>query len=534
MARPTSTSTPTPTPIHPYPIQENPEQLSNTSNSRQFNNNSISTSQNHVTPPALRIITKNKELKLYRFIQQGENQYGNLKNNSDEDSSSIVEPSSYSVSEDSSSIVEPSSYSVSEDSSSIVEPSSSSDEEKYYALFQPTTEPILTSRPSAVQKKNLAAPYEAPLINSFRHMPEDVIRKILFEHLIDLKDIPTTAKNLMHFASISKFNREFIRELLSEEGLHEVSFEITKSAIPDLLARLAENKKAKFTEADINDFVYHWPYLTFDCSLQKNTTFTNRGLELLKKIVSHPGLKAIRIINNLPKECINPSKDFRVCNNNGLEIIYALLSRKNTEPLKVDFIFNNWVPPLNSRGQLKDKSLDLKNKIQARENNCESFGFGELDLSRSTTAYYAKAIYSRDLISPQQWEYRLNFSKMMCNIALFYSAHTISLKGLSFFDKQLALILNEIQQSDKSTLQHLDLRGNSIENYAIKSLSKWLQSDTVCIKTLNLKSTRMLEDKIDILYGALKNNHSLESVEIDNIFMPLDHPIREYSRVKIT
>jgi hypothetical protein len=470
-------------PTNPNGRSRNVDENLNTSDLNASNNHLTSTSKEKKQLPIVRNTKENNGIKLYSFIQQKEYIYKDIFRSSEEGSNSFVK---------------------------------------------------LSARSSSIQKTNVAITNEAPPIHSFRHMPEDVIRKILFEHLIDLKDIPTTAKNLMHFASISKFNREFIRELLTEEGLHEVSFEITKSAIPDLLARLAEDKKAKFTEADINDFVYHWPYLTFDCSLQKNTTFTNRGLDVLKKIVSHPELKAIRIINNLPEECQNLSEDFLVCNSNGPEIIYALLSRKNTEPLKVDFIFNNWVPPFNSRGQLKDKSLDLINKIQARENSCESFCFGELDLSRSTTAFYAGLIYDRDLISPQQREYRLNFSKMMCNIALFYSAHTISLKGLSFFDEQLALILNEIQQSDKSTLQHLDLRRNFIEEVAIKSLSKWLQSDTVCIKTLNLKSTHMLKDEIDILYGALKNNHSLELVEIDGVFMPLDHPIRKDSRVKIT
>lgn len=393
MARSTSTSTLAPAPIHPYARQGNQEQLSNTSNFRNFNNNSTTSSHNHSARPTLSINPRNNEEKKYPSIQWKE----------DKNKRSINK--------------------FEEDSSSIVESSSGSDEQGRSEEIHTASEPTLSSRPNSIQKTNVAITCEAPLINSFRHMPEDVIRKILFEHLIDLKDIPTTAKNLMRFASISKFNREFVRNLLTEEGLRKVSFEITKSAIPDLLARLAENKKAKFTESDINDFVYHWPYLTFDCSYQEKNKkgvledikFTNRGLKVMNKIVCHPRLRELRVNSNQTEE-YKMSESIRVRNNNGLVLIYSLLSRESPEPLIVDFIFKNWLPPFNSKFRDKNGFLDLIKKTQDRADNCDSIRFGEIDLSRSISVNFFADIHKLDRKTPQQKEFRFNFVKndMQC------------------------------------------------------------------------------------------------------------------------
>ena len=56
-----------------------------------------------------------------------------------------------------------------------------------------------------------------------------------------------------------------------------------------------------------------------------------------------------------------------------------------------------------------------------------------------------------------------------------------------------------------------------------------------CIKTLNLNNTNMHNNELSIIYEALKNNHSLEVLEIKTMSkLPDDHPIREDKRVKIS
>ena len=98
----------------------------------------------------------------------------------------------------------------------------------------------------------------------------------------------------------------------------------------------------------------------------------------------HPDLREIRIINNLPEKNYKVNENFLACNNNGFELIYSLLSRKSVNPLKVDFMFKNWIPPENLKFQLKGKSLDLIKKIQKRASQCDSVIFGEIDLSNPT------------------------------------------------------------------------------------------------------------------------------------------------------
>jgi hypothetical protein len=501
-------------PIHPYARSENPY---------EFSYNLNSSSPNQTAIPNLRIIRENNEGKIYPSIQSKE-----VKNKK-------------------------SINGFEADSSSIVGSTSSSDEEGSKEKNHTASEPRLISRSNPTQKKNINPTSQLRPISFFEHMPEDMIRKIFIEHLIELKDIPTAAKNLMAFAGVSKFNQEFVRKLLTEEGMHEVFFGITKPAIPNLLAKLAKDKKGKSTiskisdrlatfvngkkeninQADIDSLVHERSYLTVDCSCQENTIFTNRGLDAVKKIVSQPGLRVIRIINNLPEEYQNPSENFRICNDNGLELLHPILSRESSEPLTVDFIFNNWVPPFNSKFEFKEGSLDLIKNIQDRADKCKSVKFGQIDLSRSINAFFNADRSGLDLKTPQQNIYRFNFAKMMCHIGLSHSAHTISLAGFLLSDKQLASLINEIQQYDNSSLQQLDLGRNEIKKGAIEKLSNWLQSSTVCIKTLNLKGTHMRKDEIDIFYAALKNNHSLKLVEIDDNSIPLVHPIRNDERVNL-
>jgi hypothetical protein len=321
--------------------------------------------------------------------------------------------------------------------------------------------------------------------------------------------------------------------LLTEEGMREVSFEITKSVIPNLLATLANDKKAKFIQADIDELVHNWPYLTFDSSLKENTVFTNRGLEALKKIVCHPDLREIRIINNLPEETYKNNKNYLICNNNGLELIYSLLSRESTSPLKVDFVYKNWMPQEKSKFQLQDIPLDLIKKIQKRASKCDSVIFGEIDLSRKFID--SLILFGSDMSSTSSRDYQYEFIKMMCNIGLTHSAHTISLKDLFFSGDQLILILDEIQICDKSSLQHLDLSGNRFGKAAAERLGTLLQSENTCLKTLKLNNTNMFIDEFDILAEILKTNRSLELVEIKEIiYLRKDHPIRNDKRVIIT
>ncbi len=478
------------------------------------NNKPTSPSKNKTTPPTLRNIPENNEKIIYPSIQVKEQKNSLI---GLDDDSSIVESSSGSDHED----------------SSIVELSSYSDQDVNESLKKTASEPTLISRPSTEQKKNGAKASAVGSIPFFEHMPEDVIRKILFEQFIDLNDINKTAKNLMHFASISKFNHEYVRVLLTEEGMREVSFEITKSVIPTLLAKLANDKKAKFTQADVDELVHNWPYLTFDSSSKENTIFTNRGLEALKKIVCHPDLREIRIINNLPEETYKNNKNYLICNNNGLELIYSLLSRESTSPLKVDFVYKNWMPQEKSKIKLQDIPLDLIKKIQKRASKCDSVIFGEIDLSRKFID--SLILFGSDMSSTSSRDYQYEFIKMMCNIGLTHSAHTISLKDLFFSGDQLILILDEIQICDKSSLQHLDLSGNRFGKAAAERLGTLLQSENTCLKTLKLNNTNMFIDEFDILAEILKTNRSLELVEIKEIiYLRKDHPIRNDKRVIIT
>ena len=421
-----------------------------------------------------------------------------------------------------------------EDSSSLVESSSQSEEDVIERFKKFSSQPTLSSRQAPAKEKNNAKATEVRSIPFFEHMPEDVIRKILFEQFIDLNDIPATAKNLMHFASISKFNREFIRQLLTEEGMHEVSFEITKSVIPNLLATLANDKKAQFTDADIDELVHNWPYLTFDSSYPKNKILTNNSIEAIRNIVGHPELKEIKIINKMYfvynyKEWNENEQTF---NNNGLELLYSLLSRNNSDSLKIDFNFHGWIPPINYLFQIEDKSFDLIKKIQERAEGCASVSFGKLDLSRIEIR--SKILFKNtNPLSFINRDYQFKFVKMMCNVALSHSAHTISLAGLKLLDEELALIINEIQRCDKSSLQHLNLSGNFFEKLSVDSLSKLLQSEITCIKTIDLSRTWMDEDKIDVLSETLKNNHSLELIVIDDEYLPVDHPINEDKRLQV-
>ena len=167
------------------------EQNLNRLNIDTGNNKPTSISQNQTAPPTLRNIAENNEKIIYPSIQVKEQKNSLIELDAD---SSIVESSSY------------------------------SDEDVNENFKKNASEPTLISRPSLGQKKNGAEASEVGSIPFFEHMPEDVIRKILFEQLIDLNDIHKTAKNLMHFASISKFNREYVRVLLTEEGMREVSF----------------------------------------------------------------------------------------------------------------------------------------------------------------------------------------------------------------------------------------------------------------------------------------------------------------------
>ena len=312
------------------------------------NNNSTSASQEKITLPTLRNIAEKNGIKLYPFIQKNEYKYKNLLNSSETDSSSIVESSS------------------------------SSDEDDNGKFKKPTSEITLSSRPSSTQKKNSVAAFEVQSTSFFEHLPEDVVRKMLFEHVINWINFLTTEKNLMAFAGVSKFNREFVRQLLAEDGMQGVSFEITKLVIPNLLAELAKGKKAEFTQADVDELIHDWPYLTLDCSFRKKTIFTNRGLQALKKIVCHPDLKGVSIINNLPDKKSDDFNNFQTCINNGLELIYLMLSRNKSNPLEVDFKTNNLLYPYDYSHQINETSFDLIKKIHDSPDNCSAMTFGRL------------------------------------------------------------------------------------------------------------------------------------------------------------
>jgi hypothetical protein len=469
------------------------------------NNNSTSASQEKITLPTLRNIAEKNGIKLYPFIQKNEYKYKNLLNSSETDSSSIVESSS------------------------------SSDEEVNGGLKKAASEITLSSRPSSTQKKDSSTASEVQSTSFFEHMPEDVIRKILFENVIDLNDIPKSAKNLLQFASTSKFNREFVRQLLTEEGAQEISFEITKSFVPNLLATLENDKKSQFTQADLDLLVHNNPYLTFDCSyVISKENFTNQGLQVLKKIVCHPDLRGVRIISN-PRAQISERNDKYVAYNNiGLELLYSLLSRESATPLKVDFILNNCEPPIDTKFRINENSFELIKKIQNRADRCESVIFGKMDLSRSKFMLYEDFDVFGDS-SINNRDYQFKYIKMMCNIALTHSAHTISLVDLMLLDSELVLIFDEIMLCDKSSLQHLDLGRNEIDASAAESLGVLLQSESASLKILNLDGVYLSGEGLNILAEALKTNLSSELIVIlTALDRNVDHPIRNDKRVRLT
>jgi hypothetical protein len=480
-----------------------------------------SASQEKATQPTLRNITENNRKIIYPSIQLQE--YKN----------SIIRH---------------------DDDSSIVESSFGSDEELNSAFKSSTSEITLCSRPSSVQKKNGVEPSEGRSIHYFEYMHEDVIRKILFEHFIDFNDIPTTAKNLMHFASISKFNRQFVKGLLKEEVLHEVSYEITKSAIPDLLSNIVDDKKEKFTistipdllamfvkgkkqniaQKNIDSLVREWPYLTVDCSHKKNL-YSDRGLETLEEIMLHPDLKGLRIINNIPDKIDGMGHEYFKQNDKNLNLIYSLLLRESKDSLKIDINFKNWVTPIAPVITIFDEYFEPIKKVQAISTKRINLSFGELNLSRNIEISLYLFHENQMTWADFHRKYQSQFVKMMCNIAVSHSAHTISLAGLKIFDEDLALIVNEIKECNKSNLKHLDLIGNDIDESAAKSLSELLQSKNTSLKTLHLNRSDISHVGLNIFALALKNNHSLELVEIINgSNLKADHPIRNDKRVRLT
>jgi hypothetical protein len=468
-------------------------------------NNATSTSQEKTTLPTLRNIAEKNGIKLFPLIQQNEYKYRDLLNSSETESSSIVESSSY------------------------------SDEDDIDSFKKSASEPTFSSRPTLSKEKNSTDPSEVHAISFFEHMPEDVFRKMLFENLIDLNNLPATAKNLMHFASASKFNREYVRVLLTEEGMHEVSFEITKSVIPNMIAKLVKNNKTELPQVDIDELVHNYPYLTLDCSYKKKSKLPIIGSEIIEKFLHHPDLRGVRIINKVPAYDFGIGTKHRACNDNGLDLIYSLLTRKKSNPLKVDFIYRNWMPPFDSNYQINEKSFDFIKKIQDSADNCSGLTFGEINLKRSLKNGRCYLLGENDPASIQAKDYQFKFVKMMCNIALMHSAHAISLYSLSLSDGELGLILDEIKLCDKSSLQHLDLRGNLIDKSAIESLSALLQSESTCLKTLLLNHRDISAEALNILVVALKNNQSLELILIKNALgLFLDHPIRNDKRVIFT
>ena len=498
--------------------QKNLEQNLNRFDGDASNSEPTSTSQNKTTPPTLRNVVENNGKIIAPFIQLQEQKNRKSINNADEDSSSFVGSSS---------------DLDSEVFSSNVEPSSGSSEVVKHGFIKTYSEITLSSRPSSTQEKNDPIVYDTNHIHFFKQMPKEVIREILLEHVVDLNHIHATAKNLMNFANVSKFNREFVRELLAEDGMQGVSFEITKLAIPNLLDEFAKGKKAEFTQADVDELVHNYPYLTLDCSYKKKSKLPTIGLEGIKIFLHHPDLQGIRIINKVPKYDFGINTMHRACNDNGLELIYSLLNRKKSNPLKFDFIFNNWMPPFDSNYQINENSFEFIKKIQDSAENCSGVTFGELNLKRSPNIGRCYLFGKNDPSSIQAKDYQFKFVKIMCNIALTYSAHSISLEGLQLSDQELGLIINEIQLFDKPTLQYLDLSGNHIDEVAFTNLIIWLQSGKTGIKTLIINSRNLTHYELDLLHGVLKNNHHLESIGIRINFDSSDHPITKDKRVEI-
>ena len=497
------------------------EQNLNSSDGDTGSNKPTSTSQNKTTPPTLRNVVEINGRIIYPSIQLNEHK------------NSIIRH---------------------DDDSSIVGSCSGSDEEVNDSFQKPTSEITLSSRSTSNHRKNSSTAAQGYFGNYFEYMPEELIRKILFKNIIDFSDLPTTAKNLMKFASVSKFNREFVRRLLTEEGMHEVSFEITKSAIPDFLSKLANEKKEKFTksrlpdllalflndkkenttQADVDSLVCEWPYLTIDCSYNKSQ-YSDRGLEALKKIVAHPELKRLRIINTMPDKIGGLGFEYHKQNDKNLNLIYSMLSREDNDSLKVDVNFRNWLPPQVPLITVIDRSFEPIKKIQSIASNCDNLIFGELNLSRNIEISLYLFHLNQMPWAKQQIKYQNQFVKMMCNVAVSHYAHTISLAGLKFDDEDLAMIINEIKDCNKSNLQHLDLSGNDIDESAAESLSALLQSENTCLKTLLVNNRDISDNAYNILTVALKNNHSLELVDIRNAFpIVANHPITNDKRVKLT
>jgi hypothetical protein len=132
-------------------------------------------------------------------------------------------------------------------------------------------------------------------------------------------------------------------------------------------------------------------------------------------------------------------------------------------------------------------------------------------------------------------QYHFNYIKMMCNIALTHSAHTISLVDLMLLDRELGLIFDEIMLCDKSSLQNLYLSRNEIDASAAENLSVLLQSENANLKILNLDGVYLSNEGLNILAEALKNNQSSELIVIlTGRAHNLDHPISNDKRVRFT
>jgi hypothetical protein len=255
----------------------------------------------------------------------------------------------------------------------------------------------------------------------------------------------------------------------------------------------------------------------------------------MEKFLHHPDLRGVRIINKLPEFSFMGDDLYRASNDSGLELIYSLLSRKNFNPLKVDFIFNNWMPPFDSSYQINEKPFDLIKKIQDSADNCSGLKFGEVNLNRTPKIVRCHFIRGDHPISIQAKDYQFKFVKMICNIALTHFAHTIYLEGLRLSAVELGLILDEIRLCDKTSLHHLDLGRNDIDESAAKSLSALLQSESTNLKTLKLNQSYMSDEAFDIIAIALKNNHSLKLIEIKNAHdLKFVHPIRNDERVRLS
>ena len=175
----------------------------------------------------------------------------------------------------------------------------------------------------------------------------------------------------------------------------------------------------------------------------------------------------------------------------------------------------------------------LIKKIQKRASQCNSVIFGEIDLSRNIHISLNLIGYLDE--ENNNRKYQSNFVKMMSNIAVTRSAHKISLVDLYLAGNEVAMIIDEIKACDKPTLENLDMSGNDHDSNSMKSLCSLLESNNTCLKTLKLNDADIFEVELTIFYKALKNNHSLELVELKNVFaLVADHPIRNDKRVRFT